>query len=76
MTITWEVELLCTNYTLDLDDKSAEAGTIVMLFGKFKYHRMLMGLKYAPGFTREVMENVLHGIEGIVGYYPLLQGSE
>ena len=55
-------------YTLELDDESAEACTIVAPFGRFKYRKMPMGLKCALDFGKKFKENALRGIEDIAVY--------
>ncbi len=41
---------------------SQELCVIVMLFGKYKYKHLPMGLKCAPNFAQQVMEEALHNV--------------
>jgi hypothetical protein len=47
----------------ELDKESQDLCTIVTPFRKYKYLRLLMGLKCSPDITQAAMENVLSGIE-------------
>jgi hypothetical protein len=50
-------------YRFELDKKSQVFCTIISPFGKYKYLRLLMGLKCSPDIAQAVMENVLSDIK-------------
>ena len=50
-------------YTLELDKESQDLCTIITPFGKYKYLRLLMGLKYSPYIAQAIMENELSDIK-------------
>jgi hypothetical protein len=45
--------------TVELDNKIQDHCTIITPFGKYKYLRLLMGLKCSPDIAQAIMENVL-----------------
>ncbi len=49
-------------YTFELDNKSQNPCTIITSFGKYKYLRLLMGLKCSPDIAQIILENVLSEI--------------
>jgi hypothetical protein len=50
-------------HTFELDKESQDLCTIITPFGKYKYLRLLMGLKCSPDIAQAVMKNVLPDIE-------------
>ena len=49
-------------YTFKLDEYSQDLCTIITLFRKYKYLRLLMELKCSPDIVQSIMESVLAGI--------------
>jgi hypothetical protein len=50
-------------YTFELDKESQDLCTIITLFGKYEYLRLLMELKCFPDIAQAAMENVLSDIK-------------
>jgi hypothetical protein len=46
-------------YTFELDNKSQDPCIIITPFGKYKYLRLLEGLKCSPDIAQAITENVL-----------------
>jgi hypothetical protein len=58
-----KLEVSMQYYTFELDKESQDLCTIITLFGKYKYLRLLMGLKGSPDIAQAATENVLSDIE-------------
>ena len=56
-------------YTFKIDEKSQELCIIITPFGKYKYKRLLIGLKCAPEFSQLTMENELWVINDTEVYF-------
>ncbi|XP_060542061.1 uncharacterized protein K02A2.6-like [Pantherophis guttatus] len=54
---------------LPVDDKTAEAQTIVTHRGAFKCNRLQFGVSAAPGIFQSMMERLLQGVPGVVPYF-------
>jgi hypothetical protein len=50
-------------YTFKLEKESKDLCTIITLFDKYKYLRLLMRLKCSPDIAQAAMENVLSDID-------------
>jgi hypothetical protein len=55
--------LVCNTIRLSLTKESQDLCTIVTPFGKYKYLRLLIGVKCSPDIAQAAMENVLSDIK-------------
>ncbi len=52
-------------YTFELNDKSQDLCVIITPFGKYKHKGLPMGLKCAPEFVQQIMDQVLCGLDNV-----------
>jgi hypothetical protein len=50
-------------FTSELEKESQDLSTIITPFGKYKYLRLLMKLKYSPDIAQAIMENVTSDVK-------------
>jgi hypothetical protein len=55
-------------YPFELDEENQDICTIITPFGKYKYLRLPVGLKFSLDINQAIMENVLSGIEDADAY--------
>jgi hypothetical protein len=58
-----KIDISIQYYTFELDEESKNLTMIVMLFGKYRYNVLPMGLKCSPDIAQETMENIFHNVE-------------
>ena len=56
-----DISMQC--YTFKLNEEIQESCAIITPLGKYKFKRLPMGLKCAPEFAQQSMENILQGID-------------
>ncbi len=64
-----KLDICMQYYTFELDEPSQVLCVIVMPFGKYKNKCLSMGLKCAPNFAQQVMEEVFCNVDDIGVYH-------